>query len=358
MSKSKIKIFISPLDWGLGHTTRCIPLIKALQNLGGLIWLGVNKEQKQLLMNEVQQVEYIDFKGYNISYPTSGKMALKMGVQIPKIIRNIHSENRQLKKLINKYQFDLIISDNRFGLYASKVPSIYITHQINIQAPLGIDRLLYQLHQQYISKYDQCWIPDSSNRQFSLAGKLSQVNSKHKKYQYIGALSRFSAPIVSLKSEYKYLAIISGPEPQRSLFEQEVISYFNKIDEKCAIIGGTPLKKAQIKLHNIDYFPHLPSTLFLELVSLSEKIICRPGYSSIMDLSILQKPVFFVPTNGQTEQEYLAKYYFQNYNIGYCSQEQLQELIHDSQFKHLPYQVDSNLKEQLKSSLNSLGFSF
>ncbi len=358
MSTPAIKIFLSPLDWGLGHTTRCIPIIKALQELGASIWVGVNKEQKQLLKNEIKNVTYIDFNGYAISYPSSKTMALKMSLQIPKIIGKINTEHKQLQRLINQYKFDLIISDNRFGLYSKQVPSVYITHQINIQAPLGIDRILYQLHQQYISKYAQCWIPDNSNRQFSLAGRLSLTAPTLNKYKYLGILSRFTSPTTSIRSEYKYLAIISGPEPQRSIFENKTISYFKSLNTKCAIIGGTPLKTKQKEIGMIDYFPHLPTHLFLDLVNLSEKIICRPGYSSVMDLSILQKPVFFVPTNGQTEQEYLARYYYKKYHIGYCSQEELKDQIQDSKFNLLPYQVDNDLKEQLKLSLISLGFSF
>lgn len=129
------KIFISPLDWGLGHTTRCIPIIKALQKLGFKIWIGVNEVQKKLLEQELSNVNYIPFKGYNISYPSSKNMAIKMGIQIPKILNRINSEKKELDKLIEKHGFDLVISDNRFGLHSTKIPSIYISHQINIQAP-------------------------------------------------------------------------------------------------------------------------------------------------------------------------------------------------------------------------------
>lgn len=353
MNLKKVKIFISPLDWGLGHTTRCIPIIKALQGLNTEIWIGVNQEQKKILELELENVQYINFKGYNITYPSSEAMAFKMSLQIPKILSKINSEKRELKKLINQFKFDLIISDNRFGLYSEKVPSIYITHQINIQAPLGIDRVLHTLHQQYISKFKQCWIPDDQNN--SLGGNLSK--SLRSNHHYIGALSRFSSPIVSLKSEYKYLAIISGPEPQRSVFENKIIKRFNSTSEKCAILGGKPLIEQQLELKNIDYFPHLPSSLFLDLVSLSEKVICRPGYSSIMDFATLQRPVYFIPTPGQTEQEYLAKYYSKNYNIGYCKQADLEDKTNDQHFNNLPYVINTSLKETLRSNINSLGFS-
>lgn len=353
MKTKKTKIFISPLDWGLGHTTRCIPIIKALQELNTEIWIGVNKTQQKLLSEELTNVNYIHFNGYNISYPASEAMTLKMALQIPKILTKINTENKELKKLNEKYKFDLVLSDNRFGLHSNDIPSIYITHQINIQAPLGGGKILHKLHQKYISKFNQCWIPDDNLN--TLAGRLSKSNREN--HHYIGLLSRFSSPAFSLKSEYKYLAIISGPEPQRSIFENKIINSFKTANERCAILGGKPLSKNQLKLDNIDYFSHLPSSLFLDLVNLSEKIICRPGYSSIMDFATLQKPVFFIPTPGQTEQEYLAKYFKQNYNIGYCKQSEIEGRIVNTQFNNLPYQINNSLKETLRKHINSLGFS-
>lgn len=350
MNISGKKIFISPLDWGLGHTTRCIPIIKVLQELGAKIWIGANKEQQTLLESELTDVNYLFFEGYNITYPAAKGMVLKMGLQIPKILSKIKTEKRELKKLIKQYQFDLIISDNRFGLYSETVPSIYITHQINIQAPFGLDKVLLELNQQYINKFTQCWIPDFSDTKQSLAGVLSRSNNK--KYYYLGPLSRFNSPSTALKSEYSYTAIISGPEPQRTLFEKQVIQLFESKHEKCAIIGGQPLNNKIETKENIDYFPHLSSQQFYELVTISKKIICRPGYSSIMDLSILQKPVFFVPTPGQTEQEYLAKYYLQQYNIGTCLQQNILRSNNSFQFNLLPFQPNLNLKKRIKENLD------
>lgn len=347
------KVFISPLDWGLGHTTRCIPIIKTLQALGLKIWIGANKVQRKLLEQELSNVTYIPFKGYNISYPSSKNMVFKMGIQIPKILNRIHSEKKELDRLIDKYGFDLVIADNRFGLYANKIPSIYISHQINIQAPFGVDRILYNFHKKYIDKFTQCWIPDNEEFNESLGGKLSHGGLKEN-YHYIGLLSRFDAPALETNLEYKYLAIISGPEPQRSIFEEKIIDLFENKKEKCAILGGKPLEEKSKSIKNIDYYSHLETNKMIELISLSENIICRPGYSSIMDLSILQKPVLFVPTPGQTEQEYLAQFYFINYDIQSIQQHRITNSIGANNFNILPFKQANELEITLNLLLKNI----
>jgi len=301
-------------------------------------------------------VNYIPFEGYNVSYASSISMVFKMGIQIPKILNRIRSEKNELEKLIDKYDFELVISDNRFGLYSEKIPSIYISHQINIQAPFGVDKILHQFHEKYIDNFTQCWIPDYKNNQESLGGKLSHGGIKDN-YHYLGLLSRFHSPTTDTNFEYQYLAIVSGPEPQRSIFEKQIISFFESKNEKCAILGGKPLEKRSESIKNIDYYSHLDTKKMFELISLSKNIISRPGYSSIMDLTVLQKPVLFIPTSGQTEQEYLARYYFKHYNIQYAAQNKLNNRINESNFNILPFKQAENLEETVKRLISKLSFS-
>ncbi len=338
-------IFISPLDWGLGHTTRCISIIKALQELGANLYLGVNQVQKKILDKEVSRITYLHFDGYNIEYPNSNKMALKMALQIPKVLLAIKNENRNLSKIVKEHNIDLVISDNRFGLYNISTPSIYITHQINIQAPLGIDKLLFKLHKKYIDNFVQCWIPDYENNDSALAGKLSHGKTETN-YHYLSPISRFETPCLTTTNEYAYLAIISGPEPQRTTFEKIIINLFEHQNKKCAILGGQPLLNKNSSNKNIDYYSHLDSSNFYELINITERVISRPGYSTIMDLGVLQKPVFFIPTPGQTEQEYLARLYKEKYNIGYVKQNKLTRLD-PNQFNLIPFTRKTNLKSKI-----------
>jgi uncharacterized protein (TIGR00661 family) len=299
-------IFISPLDWGLGHTTRCIPIAKELHNRGHKISFGVNDEQKFLLEQELDFGNYILFEGYNIQYPKGGGMAIKMLLESPKILNRIRAERNELQALIEKHKFDLVISDNRLGLHTQKIPCIYITHQINIQGPRLIKNQLYKIHGKYINRFTHCWIPDSEGK-INLGEELSH-GKLHDNCSYIGTLSRFNQKATSENEDIDYLAIISGPEPQRGEFESIIINEFKKLNKnKCAIVVGKPLSKKQEIIENTQYFSHLNSIEFFKLICRSKKIICRPGYSTIMDLSTLQKPAHFIPTPGQTEQEHLAK---------------------------------------------------
>jgi len=330
LAKSK-NIFISPLDWGLGHTTRCIPIAKELYKQGHSITFGVNETQKSLLKQELEFGKYLHFEGYNVHYPKGNNMAFKMLLESPKILKRIKSEQQELATLIDKYNFDLIISDNRFGLYSEKTPCIYITHQINIQGPSILKKQLHKIHGKYINKFSRCWIPDSEN-DINLGGELSHGNL-HKNCLYINPLSRFDQKALHEDEDIEFLAIISGPEPQRSEFETIIIRELKKTNKKSAIIGGKPLIKEGNTQDNITYFPHLNTEAFYKIISQSKKVICRPGYSSIMDLSILQKPVHFIPTPGQTEQEYLA--ILHGRKNGWSKQNEL-DLSSDLNFNCLP----------------------
>ncbi len=345
------KILITPLDWGLGHTTRCIPIVKSLQNKGANIILAVNDIQKALLVQELTNVEYIALKGYDIRYPSSDNLAISMLLQSPKIIYRIKKEHKDIEQIVKEKKIDLVISDNRFGAYSTKVPSVYITHQINIQAPFGIEQILHKIHRNYISKFSQCWIPDYKDINHSLAGELSHNNTIETDY-YIGVLSRFTTPITTSNIEYKYVAIISGPEPQRSAFEEKIIELFLNQSYPCAIVRGKPQEKQCLKKENIDIFSHLNTNDFQALLEISENIICRPGYSSIMDLAQLQKKVFFIPTKGQTEQEYLALFHYKKNKIGFSYQDDLN--LNINYFGQLPFIENNSLTDKLERVINLL----
>ena len=193
--------------------------------------------------------------------------------------------------------------------------NIYITHQLKIKGPLLLMKIVNPINRLFIQKFDHCWVPDFENS--LLSGKLSYSNLEK---TFIGPQTRFEKIVEERKNyKYKYLAIISGPEPQRSLLEDEIQNCFLKTNKHCAIINGLTNTK-EISAEKITFYPHLETTAFRELITKSELLICRSGYSSIMDLCILQKKVLFIPTPGQTEQEYLAKYHQKTHSIYYQKQ--------------------------------------
>ena len=210
---------------------------------------------------------------------------------------------------------DIIISDNRFGFRSSKTLNIYLTHQLKIKGPLLLMKIVNQINRLFVQKFDHCWVPDFENS--LLSGELSQSSLKK---IFIGPLSRFKKTVGETKNyRYKFLAIISGPEPQRSLLEEKIQDCFRKTNQYCAIINGLTNTK-ETSFEKISFYPHLETTAFKKLLAKSELVICRSGYSSIMDLYVLQKKVLFIPTPGQTEQEYLAKYHMKIHSIYYQKQ--------------------------------------
>ena len=157
--KTKKRILVAPLDWGIGHATRCIPIIKELKKNGYEVVLAADNRPLHLLSREFPKLEIIRFKGYNIKYSKYLSMPFNMLMQIPKLLWNIKSETKELDEIINNYNIDGVISDNRFGLFSSKIPCIFITHQLEIIAPY-LKNKIRDINYSFISKFDACWIFD------------------------------------------------------------------------------------------------------------------------------------------------------------------------------------------------------
>jgi uncharacterized protein (TIGR00661 family) len=327
----KKRILIAPLDWGLGHATRCIPIIHTLLENGAEVLIGADKRPLDLLKNEFPQLEFFTLNGYNVTYPENENMILKMFVQLPKIFKGIIQENRQLEKLITEKKIDAVISDNRYGLWTKKIPCIFITHQLFIKSPFG-EKILNYLNRKFISRYTECWIPDTETFD-NLSGNLSHGKDIFKNIYFIGPLSRLTGQEKDIKKKYDLLVILSGPEPQRSIFEKIILKELNLSNLKSLVVQGLVEKNESKNLGlNTEVVSHLSAETMNRAIQSSELMVCRSGYSTIMDLSIFNKKVVFVPTPGQTEQEYLAEKFSVDKIAYTVSQDKfnLDEAIHSS----------------------------
>jgi uncharacterized protein (TIGR00661 family) len=310
--KAKKRILVAPLDWGIGHATRCIPIIKELIKHNYEVILAADSRPLHLLSNEFPQLEIIRFEGYNIKYPKFIPMELSMLLQTPKLLWNIKKENTALAEIIKDYNIDGVISDNRFGLYTNKIPCVFITHQLEIQSPYFTDSIR-NFNYKYINKYSACWVMD--DEKLNLAGNLSKPNTLPNNTIYIGVQSRFEKQ--ETEKKYDYLAIVSGPEPQRTILEKGLINALKDRTENSLIVLGKPELNTSEQLGNLTVKSHLNAKDLNTAIAQSELIICRPGYSTVMDLAKLEKKAIFIPTPGQTEQEYLANN-FKNSEICYA----------------------------------------
>ncbi|NOZ47806.1 MAG: glycosyltransferase [Chlorobi bacterium] len=303
-------VLVCPLDWGLGHASRMIPVINKLLNNKNKVIIAADNLPYNLLKDEFPGLQFIRFPSYKIKYSGNKSQAIKILVQIPRIKLSIWKEHRQLKRIISKNKIEVVISDNRFGCWNKKVKSVYVTHQVMVKMPKGLKFLEfigYLIHKWFINKYDECWIPDWEGVD-NLSGDLSHKYKVPDNAGFVGPLSRFERVKIE-KTEHKFdvVCILSGPEPQRTFFEEILITIFLQSNDNVLIVQGLPGKNVKPDKRNITFANHLPTSELASVIVNSKNIICRSGYSSIMDLVTLNKNAVLVPTPGQTEQEYLGK---------------------------------------------------
>jgi uncharacterized protein (TIGR00661 family) len=297
------KVLICVLNWGLGHATRCIPIIRELQSQNAELALASDGRALDLLREEFPELETFDLPAYNVTYRT-GNMFLNIAPQLPKILRAVILEKKTIKELVKKHQFDCIISDNRFGCFVENIPSIFMTHQLRIKMPfLLLENFIAFFNQSFIRKFDQCWVPDHIGNP-NLSGSLSH-GVKNLKSEFVGVLSRMKP--MKTSPLYDVLIVLSGPEPQRTYLEDILTEQALASDKKILIVQGKTERKSHVFLNETtEVLSYLTSEKLNEVMCASKVVISRSGYSTVMDLAILGKKAILIPTPGQTEQEYLA----------------------------------------------------
>ncbi|MFT3949536.1 MAG: glycosyltransferase [Agriterribacter sp.] len=305
------KILVAPLDWGLGHLTRCIPIVNELIIQGWEVWLAGNERGLAVMRKEFPQLSTVYLEGYNVIYHPSKKgFSRKIIKQLPKILGSIKAENRWLKNILKEHRFHAVISDNRFGLYNSGVYTVFISHQLHVKSGMGkwMDSIVQKINYRYINRFNECWVPDYSGKE-NLSGELSHGDPLPGNLQYIGAISRFEK--MNAAKKYDVLVVLSGPEPGRTKWEEKLLKDLQLFKGNACLVRGLPGNNGQpVNMENVEVFNHLSARELNFAIAQSEWVICRSGYTSIMDLVKLQHKAILVPTPGQPEQEYLATYLF------------------------------------------------
>lgn len=302
---------MAPLDWGLGHSTRCIPIIRALLRRDLNIVIASEGRSLELLKREFPALTAVELPVYGIRYPRKGFMIGMMLRQLPRILWAVIQEHRALEAIIRRYAIDAVISDNRFGLWTKSVPCAYITHQIMIMVPKGFklfEPILVRLHRWVINRFDECWIPDFEGEP-NLSGDLSHKYPLPDHACYIGPLSRFKR-IHDAEKKWDLLAILSGPEPVRTIFERELLSQVERLPVKTLIVQGITEKRGTEQYSDkITIVASMTADELNREMASSEVVLMRAGYCGLMDLAVMGTKAILVPTLGQTEHEYLAQYF-------------------------------------------------
>lgn len=304
-------VLVAALDWGLGHAARCIPLINLLKQRDVTILLGSAGRAAEFWKDEYPELQHIELPAYNPSYPADGNMVWHMALQSRRLLKVIQEERDLLPELIKKHGITHVISDNRFGFTNAQVPSAFITHQVYIRMP-GVMRIMEPLvnyiNQGYINQFTRCWIPDWPAVP-NLSGDLGHGSAINKRrYRYVGPMSRMSQSSQAVEQTYEVVALCSGPEPQRTIFEEKLRAQLPAIAGKKLLVLGKPEEGKTIRIENgIEVAGHLDTATMNQVLQEAKTVVCRSGYSTLMDLNALGLKAILVPTPGQTEQIYLGK---------------------------------------------------
>jgi UDP:flavonoid glycosyltransferase YjiC (YdhE family) len=303
---SKKKILVAPLNWGLGHATRCIPIIKALEINNFQPIIASDGPSLTLLKKEFPHLKFYELPSYDIRYARKGYFfKSKLLLKVFKISNTIAEEKKITLGIHDKEGLSGIISDNRLGVHTKFVPSVFITHQLNVLSG-NTTFFSSRIHQHYIKKFSECWVPDFEEDP-SLSGKLGHLQGKHTlNIKYLGPLSRLEKK--ELPIQHKLMVILSGPEPQRSILEEQLLHELRDYPKRVIFIRGV-MEEVQSKetLGNITLCNFLTGQELDNAFNESELVIARSGYTTLMDIAKLNKKAFFIPTPGQTEQVYLAR---------------------------------------------------
>jgi hypothetical protein len=300
------------LDWGLGHATRCIPVINEFLKNNCEVYIGGSGKSILILKEAFPELKLINLPGYRIKYAEKPFFFLFLIIQSPFFLFSILREHFLLRRIQDKEKFDIIISDNRYGLSNSHCQSVFITHQVHIILPKGLkifQKAANLLIRYAINKYSECWVPDNPGEK-NLSGALSHNIKNAINFRYVGILSRFSVHYQEEKIPriYDVVAVVSGPEPHRTSFEKILENQLRSYTGNSLLIRGLPGDKNFEVIGSFSKVNHLPAAKFAGVIQNATYVICRSGYSSVMDMVALNTIALLVPTPGQTEQEYIAEY--------------------------------------------------
>jgi uncharacterized protein (TIGR00661 family) len=308
-----------------------MPIAHALAAKGYELVFAADGRPLQLLMNEFPQHDFIKLQGYQVRYPKNGNMTGSMLWQSRKIMKGIRAEHNALKNIIKDFKIDGVISDNRFGLHSKEVPCVFITHQLRIQTPY-LQNWIQKINFKHIQKFNQCWVPDTKDS--ALSGLLTKEVNTPFEHRFIGPLSRFTPR--DKTDDLEILAIVSGPEPQRSLFERLLRQQLK--GKKALLVLGKPEVQIDEQDGDLRIVSHLNGQELNQAMVNAEVVVSRSGYSTLMDLAAVGKRAIFIATPGQTEQLYLAEHFHKN-GIAFAM-----------------HQKDFDLRIALSKSVNFTGF--
>jgi UDP:flavonoid glycosyltransferase YjiC (YdhE family) len=318
-------ILLSPLDWGLGHAARCVPLVRALRAAGHEVVICAAGGGLRLLRGEFPDLTFEEAPGYAMRYARRAPMLLPwLLAQMPLFLLSMRRERRMAEALVRRHGASLVISDSRYGFRSRRVPSVFITHQLDIIPPgpawvrASMRAPLRRLNKRALRAFAEVWVPDYAGAE-NLSGSLGHPDGSARRpwprVEYIGPLDRFAGETdpsgATSDVAPDILALVSGPEPQRALLEKKLLRALEGMPGTRVLVRGMPgdsaVSPSPIASGALNVFHHLPGARLRALMRAAKGVVCRSGYTTVMELAGMGRSgVLFVPTPGQSEQEYLA----------------------------------------------------
>lgn len=288
------RVLVAALDWGMGHVTRCISLFRQFIAQGNTVCFAGNEFQVEFLQREFPEIHCFALDGYNVRLDARKNTYFQMLSQAFKLKGAESREHQWLNEHLKSHHYGYILSDNRYGFYSETTPSIMLTHQLRLQLP-AFSKQSSDLIQKKVNRFAACWVPDNAS---NLSGELSSAQLEIPIHR-IGLLNRFQP--IECEKDIPCLAILSGPEPSRSQFEEKCAAYLMRKFDSSVMVGSQQNYASIQTVSN-------PSTQELgKLIARSELVLSRAGYTTIMEMIALNQKALLIPTPGQFEQEYLAK---------------------------------------------------
>lgn len=304
------RVLVAPLNWGLGHATRCIPIIRLLLERGHTVFIASDGDSLKLLKDEFKNLTFLELPSYNIQYSRNIPAWIYTLWRTRRFLKSIKREYIAIQKIVSEQAIELIIADNRYGCWSKSIASVFVSHQLNLPVPSGLTGMggiINFFHKRLIRKFNTIWIPDAEGS--VLSGTLSQTALKA---EFIGVLSRFQRS-ESKEAKYKLAVVLSGPEPQRTLLEKNLLPQVVALNLPSIFVRGLLNEKmGESQVEDVKIVNYLNAEELQKVIRQSEIVVARSGYSTIMDLAVLGKKAVFLPTPGQPEQEYLAKKFMQS----------------------------------------------
>lgn len=317
------KVLVAALDWGMGHLTRLTELLRK-----------ITPEDLVIACTPFQQ-EYYSYYFPDATYELipelnwrwSGKKSAlsELFIQRKKWTKHIGKDQLIVDELVAKYSIEVILSDNRYGFYHPDTHNICLTHQLNIPGNSFEKPVIKKLLRDYLSPFQEIWVPDYEDRTQRLSGELSEsINIAFSPVRYIGPLSRFNWEESPKKKRTTLL--LSGPEPQRRLFLEHFLKHQSSHLSELTVV--TPMPYPIKALEQVQQLVIRPSTAHLhEILNETKVLISRAGFTTIMETHQLDKTrKIIVPTPSQREQKYLARHLDGRYGFEKWLQKDLNRL--------------------------------